>query len=45
MWSIYTMACYSAIKRNKFQSVVGRQMTLELVTRSEVRKRETNIMH
>ena len=33
---IYTMEYYSAIKRNKFESVLVRQMTPETVIQSEV---------
>jgi len=32
MWYIYTMECYSAIKRNKLESVLARWMNLEPVT-------------
>ena len=33
LWYIYTMSCYSAIKRNEFESVELRRMNLELVIR------------
>ena len=39
---IYTMEYYSAIKRNKFESVVVRWMTLEPVIQSEVSQKEKN---
>ena len=38
------MEYYSAIKRNKCESVELRQMNLELVIHSEVRNRKTNIV-
>ena len=43
MWYIYTLKCYSAIKRNEIESVVVMWMNLESITESEVRKRKTNI--
>ena len=39
----HTMEYYSAIKRNKFESVLVRWMNLEPVTQNEVRK--TNIVY
>ena len=36
LWYIYTMEYYSAIKRNAFESVLMRGMTLEPITQSEV---------
>ena len=42
---IYIVEYYSAIKRNKFESVLVRWMNLEAVTQSEVRKRKTNIVY
>ena len=42
MWHIYTMECYSAIKRNEIELFVVRWMDLESVLKSEVRKRKTN---
>ena len=44
-WHIYTMAYYSAIKRNTFKSVLMRWMKLEPITQSEVRKRNINIVY
>ena len=35
LWYIYLMKCYSAIRRNEFESVLVRGMNLELVTESE----------
>ena len=37
MWYIYTMECYSAIKRNKCESVELKWMNLEPVVQSEVK--------
>ena len=31
LWYIYTMECYSAIKKNSFESVLMRWMKLELI--------------
>ena len=45
LWYIYTMKYYSAMKRNKFESVVVRWMNLEPIIQSEVRKRKTNIIY
>ena len=40
LWCIYTMEDYSAIKRNKFESVVVKWINLEpLIPSEEVRKR------
>ena len=39
-WYIYTMDCYSAIKRNAFESVLMRWMNLEPIIQSEVSQRE-----
>ena len=39
---IYTMECYSAIKRNKFESVFVRWMNPETVIQSEVGQKEKN---
>ena len=39
---IYTMEYYSAIKMNKFESVVVSWMRLEPVTQSEVSQKEKN---
>ena len=40
LWYIYTMECYSAIKRNTFESVLIRQMKLESIIQSEVSQKE-----
>ena len=39
---IYTMECYSVIKRNTFESVLKMWMTLEPVIQSEVSQKEEN---
>ena len=43
MWYIYTMEYYSAIKRNKTESLVETWMDLETVIQSEVSQKEKNI--
>ena len=45
MWHIYTMECYSAIKRNEIELFVVRWMDLETVLRSEVSQKEKNKYH
>ena len=42
MWYIYTVEYSSAIKWNKFESVVVRWMNLEPVIQSEVNQKEKN---
>ena len=42
LWYIYTMEYYPGIKRNEFDSVLGRWMNLEPVTQSEVSQKEKN---
>ena len=42
MWHIYTMECYSAIKRNEIELFVVRWMDLESVIQSEVSQKEKN---
>ena len=37
LWYIYTMECYSDIKKNVFESVLMRWMTLEPIIKSEVK--------
>ena len=44
MWYIYTTGYYSAIKRNKFKSVLVRWMNLEPVIQSEASQKEKNII-
>ena len=38
IWYIYTMECYSAIKKNTFESILMRWMKLEPIIQSEVKK-------
>ena len=45
LWYIYTMEYYSAIERNRFESVLMRWMNLEPIIQSEIRKRQTNIVY
>ena len=46
LYYLYTVEYYSAIKRNKFESVLLRWMNLELLIPSEeVRKRKTNVVY
>ena len=40
LWYIYTMEYYSAIIRNKFESILARSMNLEPVIQSEVSQKE-----
>ena len=42
MWYIYTVECYSDIKRNAFESVLMRWMNLEPIIQSEVSQKEKN---
>jgi len=41
-WYIHTMEYYSAIKRNEFESVLVRWMSLEPIIQSEVSQKERN---
>ena len=45
LWYIYTIEYYSAIKKNAFESVLMRWMTLEPIMQSEVRKKNTNTVY
>ena len=46
LWCIYTMEYYSAIKKNKFESVLMRWMKLEPFIQSEVSQKEnTNTVY
>ena len=45
LWYIYTMKYYSVIKRNTFESVLMKEMNLEPVIQSKIRKRKTSIMY
>ena len=40
LWYIYTMEYYSAIKKNTFESVLMRWVTLEPIIQSEVSQKE-----
>ena len=40
LWYIYTMEYYSAIKKNAFESVLMRRMTLGPIIQSEVSQKE-----
>ena len=40
LWYIYTMECYSSIKKNSFESVLMRWMKLEPIIHSEVSQKE-----
>ena len=40
LWYIYTMECYSAIKKNSFESVLMRWMKLEPIIQSEVSQKD-----
>ena len=40
LWYIYTMEYYSAMKKNKFESVLMRWMKLEPIIQSEVSQKE-----
>ena len=42
MWYIYTMECYSAIKKNEFMKFLGKWMDLEGISLSEVTQSEKN---
>ena len=40
LWYIYTMEYYSAIKKDSFESVLVRRMTLEPIIQSEVSQKD-----
>ena len=44
MWYMYTMECYSAIKKNKIMPFAATWMDLEIIIFSEVSQREINII-
>ena len=45
MWYIYTMECYSAIKKNKIMSFAATWMDLEMIILSEVSQKKKNKYH
>ena len=45
MWYIYTVECYSDIKRNAFESVLMRWMNLEPILWSEMSQKEKDKYH
>ena len=45
VWYICTVECYSAIKRNAFESVLMRWMNLEPIIQSEVSQKEKDTYH
>ena len=45
LWYIYTMDYYSAIKRNAFESVLGRWMNPEPIIQSEVSQKEKKMLY
>ena len=45
LWYMYTMECYSAIKKNTFESVLMRWRDLKPVTHSEMGQREKDKYH
>ena len=44
MWYIYTVECYSAIKKNEIMPSVATWMDLEIIILSEVRQTQTSII-
>ena len=45
LWYIYTMECYSAIKRNAFEAILMRWMNLEPIIWSEMSQKEKDKYH
>ena len=45
LWYIYTMEYYSVIKRNAFELVLMRWMSLEPIIQSEVNQKEKDKYH
>ena len=45
MWYIYTMECYSAIKKDELIPCVATQMDLEIILLSEVNQKEKEKYH
>ena len=44
LWYIYTVECYSAIKRNAFELVLMRWMNLEPIIQNEVNQKKKDII-
>ena len=42
MWYIYTMECYSAIKKNEIMPFAATWLELEIIILSDVSEKETN---
>ena len=40
LWYLYTMECYSSIRKNSFESVLMRWMKLEPIIQNEVSQKE-----
>ena len=40
LWYIYKMECYSAVKKNAFESVLMRWIKVECIIQSEVNQKE-----
>ena len=40
LWYIYTIECYSAIKKNTFESVLTRWIKLESIIQSEISQKD-----
>ena len=45
LWSIYTMECYSAIRKNKFSTFAAIWTALEEIMLSEISQAEKDIYH
>ena len=45
LWYIYTMECYSAIKRYTFESVLMRWMNLEPIMEGEMSQKDKDKYH
>ena len=43
MWYIYTMECYSAIKKDEIMPFAATWMQLEIITLNEVSQTKTNM--
>ena len=45
MWSVYTMECYSVIKKNEIMPFAATWMDLEIIILSEVSQKEKDKHH